>query len=46
MSARKLRILVVDDEPDAIELAAVNLKAAGFEVRTAADGEEALRKAR
>src|SRR5579872_7042861 len=40
------RILVVDDEPDAIELIKFNLKAAGYEVVTAADGEEALKKAR
>jgi len=37
---------VVDDEPDAIELIKFNLKAAGYEVITAADGEEALKKAR
>jgi two-component system phosphate regulon response regulator PhoB len=47
---RKLRvmpkILVVDDEPDAVELIKFNLKAAGFEVPTAADGDEALKKAR
>lgn len=42
----KQTILVVDDEPDAVELVAFNLKAAGFHVATAADGEEALRKAR
>jgi len=36
----------VDDEPDAIELIKFNLKAAGYEVSTAADGEEALKKAR
>jgi len=40
------RILVVDDEPDAVELVAFNLKAAGYEVATAADGEQALSKAR
>jgi two-component system phosphate regulon response regulator PhoB len=40
------RILVVDDEPDAVELVAFNLKAAGYDVATAADGDEALRKAR
>jgi len=40
------KILVVDDEPDAIELIKFNLKAAGYEVITAADGEEALKKAR
>src|SRR6266850_1545166 len=42
----KTKILVVDDEPDAVELIEFNLKAAGYEVITAADGEEALKKAR
>jgi two-component system phosphate regulon response regulator PhoB len=46
MSTRKSRILVVDDEPDAIELVAFNLKGAGYDVSTAVDGEEALKKAR
>ena len=41
-----MRILVVDDEPDAIELIRFNLKASGYEVLTAEDGEEALVKAR
>jgi len=40
------KILVVDDEPDAIDLIKFNLKAAGYEVITAADGEEALKKTR
>lgn len=40
------RILVVDDEPDAIELIRFNLKASGYDVITAEDGEEALLKAR
>jgi phosphate regulon transcriptional regulator PhoB len=42
----KAKILVVDDEPDAVELIEVNLKAAGFEVIIADDGREALQKAR
>lgn len=42
----KPKILVVDDEPEAVELVEFNLKQAGFEVVTAADGEEALKKAR
>jgi two-component system phosphate regulon response regulator PhoB len=42
----KHKILVADDEPDAVELVAFNLKGAGYEVITAADGEEALKKAR
>ena len=37
---------MVDDEPDAIELIRFNLKASGYEVLTAEDGEEALAKAR
>ncbi len=46
MSTKKSKILVVDDEPDAVELVAFGLKGAGYQVSTAADGEEALRKAR
>src|ERR1043166_5944706 len=42
----KQKILVVDDEPDAVELVAFNVKAAGYEVVTASNGEEALTKAR
>jgi two-component system phosphate regulon response regulator PhoB len=42
----KNKILVVDDEPDAVELITFNLKAAGYEVTAAVDGEEALTKAR
>ncbi len=38
------RVLVVDDEPDAIELLTEFLTAKGYEVITASDGEEALRK--
>ncbi len=40
------KILVVDDEPDAVELIRFNLRAAGYEVLTAGDGDEALKKAR
>ena len=40
------KILVVDDEPEAIELVEFNLKQAGFDVMAAADGAEALKKAR
>mgnify|MGYP001270314518 CR=1 FL=1 len=45
-SGVKARILVVDDEPDAVELVAFNLRQAGYSVTTAADGAEALQKAR
>ena len=42
----KTVILVVDDEPEAVELVEFNLKQAGFGVTTAADGAEALKKAK
>jgi DNA-binding response OmpR family regulator len=42
----KPKILVVDDEPDALELLEINLKGAGYDVVTAPDGEQALKKAR
>ena len=42
----KAKILVVDDEPDVLQLVEYNLKAADYEVVTAGDGEEALKKAR
>ena len=38
------RILVVDDEPDLLELVRVNLKQAGFEVETAENGRQALER--
>jgi two-component system phosphate regulon response regulator PhoB len=40
------KILVVDDEPEALELLEFNLQQAGYDVMTAADGAEALKKAR
>jgi DNA-binding response OmpR family regulator len=46
MDWRKAKVLVVDDEPDAVELVSFNLKKAGLEVLTAEDGVEALAKAR
>jgi two-component system phosphate regulon response regulator PhoB len=36
----------VDDEPEAVELVEFNIKTAGFDVLTAGDGAEALKKAR
>jgi two-component system, OmpR family, phosphate regulon response regulator PhoB len=36
------RILVVDDEPDLLELVRINLRQAGYEVETAETGREAL----
>jgi two-component system phosphate regulon response regulator PhoB len=40
------KILVVDDEPEAVELVEFNLKQAGYDVVTAPDGADALEKAR
>lgn len=40
------KILIVDDEPDIVELVSYNLKKDGFRITTASDGEEALRKIR
>ncbi len=42
----KAKILVVDDEPDLVELIETNLTAAGFEVLQAGDGQDALEIAR
>jgi two-component system phosphate regulon response regulator PhoB len=42
----KTKILVVDDEPDVLDLVTYNLHQAGFQTETAIDGAEALRKAR
>jgi len=42
MSNKNPRILVVDDEPDALELIKFNLKDSGYQVVTAPDGRKAL----
>ena len=41
-SAPEARLLVVDDEPNIRELLSASLRYAGFEVATAADGQQAL----
>lgn len=40
------KILVVDDEPDIVEFISYSLKSKGYQVSTAGDGVEALRKAK
>ena len=40
------RILVVDDEPDLLELVRINLRQAGYEVETAETGRDALEQLR
>jgi two-component system phosphate regulon response regulator PhoB len=42
----KPKVLIVDDEPDVVELVEFNLRSAGYDVVSANDGAEALRKAR
>ena len=38
-------ILIADDEPDIIEIVQFNLQKEGYEVFSAADGDEAIEKA-
>ncbi len=40
------KILIVDDEPDIVQLISYNLKKEGFHLSTVSDGEEALQKVR
>ncbi|MGQ9863779.1 MAG: response regulator [Bacteroidia bacterium] len=40
------RVLLVDDEPDVLEILSFNLQQEGYEVYTAQDGKEAVEKAR
>ena len=46
MPWQKPKILIVDDEPDAVELVAFNITKAGMEAVTSEDGADALAKAR
>jgi two-component system OmpR family response regulator len=41
-AAAEARLLVVDDEPNILELLSASLRYAGFEVTTASDGQQAL----
>ncbi|MCW2613446.1 MAG: two component transcriptional regulator, winged helix family [Frankiales bacterium] len=45
-TAPEARLLVVDDEPNILELLSVSLRFAGFEVATATNGVDALARAR
>jgi two-component system OmpR family response regulator len=45
-AAPEARLLVVDDEPNIVELLAASLRFAGFEVTTATSGGEAIARAR
>ncbi len=46
MSVSKLKILIVDDEPDILELIEYNLKKEGYQVYTASNGQEAVTEAK
>ena len=39
-----MRILIADDEPDILEIISYNLGKEGYEIHTAKDGNEAIRK--
>jgi two-component system alkaline phosphatase synthesis response regulator PhoP len=45
MKKKDIRILLVDDEPDVIEIIKYNLDQEGYNVKTASNGKEALKKA-
>ena len=45
MTPQKTRVLVIDDEPQILRALRINLSVRGYEVTTAATGEEALRSA-
>jgi two-component system KDP operon response regulator KdpE len=42
---KKTRVLIVDDEPETLKYVGANLKARGYDITTAADGTEALKRA-
>lgn len=46
MSTAKHKILIVDDEPDILELIEYNLKKEGYQVFTATNGQEAVAEAK
>jgi len=46
MSTDKLKILLVDDEPDILEIVSYNLKSEGYQIVTASNGVEAVKAAK
>ena len=46
MSNASIKILLVDDEPDILEILSYNLSAEGYHISTASNGIEAVKKAK
>src|SRR5690606_13849787 len=46
MKTKDIKILLVDDEPDILEIVSYNLSAEGYEVHTAKNGVEGVAKAK
>lgn len=46
MKKKEIRILLVDDEPDILEIVGYNLTQEGYQVLTASNGKEAITKAK
>jgi two-component system, OmpR family, alkaline phosphatase synthesis response regulator PhoP len=46
MNANEYRILIADDEPDILEFVCYNLKKEGFEVTSATNGSDAIKRAK
>jgi two-component system alkaline phosphatase synthesis response regulator PhoP len=46
MSNASIKILLVDDEPDILEILSYNLSAEGYQISTASNGVEAVKKAK
>ena len=46
MSNASIKILLVDDEPDILEILSYNLSAEGYQISTASNGAEAVKKAK
>ena len=46
MKKRDIKILLVDDEPDILEIVGYNLSSEGYQVVTAENGIEAVKKAK
>ena len=46
MKKREIKILLVDDEPDILEIVGYNLSSEGYDVITAENGLEAVKKAK